>query len=120
MNQLCRAMTCLVVAAGPSFAAAAGPTSVTSDNTTLSGQVKLQAKSCTIADADGNGVVRITADNTVVDFNGATLAATAGPDRDLAKAEGIGILVEGARSSPFAMPACTATRSTSWLATRRG
>ncbi len=98
MKKLSCTIACLTLTAGASLAVAAGPTTITADNTTLSGQVKLQAKAYTVADVDGNGVVRITADNTVVDFSGATLAATPGPDRNLAKAEGIGILVEGAKN----------------------
>lgn len=68
------------------------------DNIVIKQSARIAPGEYRVKDPDGNGVLRIQADNVVVDFQGATLAALELAGADLSKAEGIGIALDGARN----------------------
>lgn len=66
-----------------------------SDNVALEKSASVAKGDYVVADADGNGVVRISANDVVLDFNGATLSSGAkNPD----ERDGTGIRVEKAKN----------------------
>jgi len=68
------------------------------DNIRITRSVRIKPGTYHVADRDGNGVLRIEADNVVLDFQGAVLAPAKGFAADLDRAEGYGIVVAGARN----------------------
>ena len=79
-------------------ALAAEELAIDRDNIAVTRSVKIKPGRYLIKDADNNGVLQIQADNVVVDFQGATLAAMTLDGADLSKADGIGISVQGAKN----------------------
>jgi parallel beta-helix repeat protein len=68
------------------------------DNTVVTQSVRIRPGEYRIKDADENGVLRITGDNVLVDFQGATLAAMPVVGADLSQAQGVGVVIEGAKN----------------------
>ena len=68
------------------------------DNIVVTRSVRIRPGEYRIKDADENGVLRITGENVVIDFQGATLAAMPVIGADLSQAQGVGIAVEGAKN----------------------
>ncbi|MDJ0522253.1 MAG: right-handed parallel beta-helix repeat-containing protein [Planctomycetota bacterium] len=78
--------------------AAAGPRTLApeADDTAVAGDVRLAPGTHSIRDANGNGVLRITADGTTLDLTGAALIGAA-DDVPADAFAGVGVLVEGAK-----------------------
>lgn len=81
-----------------SAAAAQREISLDRDNIVVTRSVRIKPGRYRVADREENGVLRIQADDVVVDFQGAELAAMDLEGADLGKARGVGISVEGARN----------------------
>ena len=68
------------------------------DNIVIDRSVRIKPGRYVVADRDQNGVLVVTADNVVVDFQGATLAATREDGTDLENAQGVGLIVSRAKN----------------------
>ncbi|HUU97081.1 MAG TPA: right-handed parallel beta-helix repeat-containing protein [Phycisphaerae bacterium] len=88
----------LATALWPAGLAAAQQLEIDRDNIVVNATTQIKPGHYYIRDSDGSGVIRITTDNAVVDFRGATLAATEHYQADLDRADGTGVLIDGARN----------------------
>jgi len=68
------------------------------DNTRITRSARIKPGTYHVEDRDRNGVLRIEADNVVLDFQGAVLASGKRFDENLDRAEGYGVVVAGARN----------------------
>ncbi|MFQ5807097.1 MAG: right-handed parallel beta-helix repeat-containing protein [Phycisphaerae bacterium] len=93
-----RSALAAAVALWPAVSAAQQELVIDRDNIVVSQSVRIKPGRYRIKDKDGNGVLQVKADNVVVDFQGATLAAMELDGADLSKAEGIGIAINGTRN----------------------
>ncbi len=88
----------LVLVALGSAAVAQKEISINRDNIVIRQSVRIKPGRYRVADQDENGVLRIRADDVVVDFQGAELIAMKLDGAALDKALGVGVSVEGARN----------------------
>lgn len=73
--------------------------SLNRDNVVIDKSVRIKRGAYVVADRDRNGVVQVTADNVVLDFQGATLAGVPNPHQsDKERFDGIGVAINGRKN----------------------